>query len=135
MWLREDGFNVVTAPNWLEGFERIRDQVPDAIVLDLWIPVMSGPEFLKVCRDAEPPFSVPVVAISAYHRELPAEALGAQAYLAKPFSPAVLTSAIAGMLASFAADCRRRLRRQTPDASRRLSLARRQQVAPWTAIR
>jgi two-component system, response regulator, stage 0 sporulation protein F len=99
MWLHDDGLEVVTASNGLEALDRVRDQVPAAIVLDLRMPVMSGPEFLDACRNAVPPISVPVIAMSAYHRNQPTEALGVQTYLAKPFSPDALTTAIVGILA------------------------------------
>ena len=58
---------MVTAANGLEALQRVRDQVPEVIVLDLQMPVMSGQEFLAAWRSSMPTTSIPVVAISGHH--------------------------------------------------------------------
>ncbi len=40
------GYHVSTATNGLEGLTALRNNVPDLILLDLYMPVMSGKEFL-----------------------------------------------------------------------------------------
>jgi CheY-like chemotaxis protein len=94
VWLQGEGFTVQTASNGAEALERIRDHVPEVIVLDLRMPVMSGAEFLETWRRTMQVPSIPVVAISAHHRNLSTEDLGVRAFLAKPFSLTDLTNII-----------------------------------------
>ena len=98
-WLREEGFTVLTAANGLEALQRVHDQTPEVIVLDLQISVMSGREFLKVWRSTMPTSSIPVVAISGLQRDLTAEELGVQAFLPKPICLSALTRAIVNAVA------------------------------------
>jgi CheY-like chemotaxis protein len=98
-WLDDEGFTVVTAANGLEALQRVRDQVPEVIVLDLQMPVMSGQEFLAAWRSSMPTTSIPVVAMSGYDADLVPEKLGVQAFLPKPFCLSALTRAILNAVA------------------------------------
>jgi CheY-like chemotaxis protein len=89
-----EGFSVDTATNGLEALSKANAHVPDAIVLDLRMPVMDGQEFLRAwCETTSGP-SVPVLAISAYDVRMTAAELRVQAFLPKPFSMAALLSAV-----------------------------------------
>ena len=48
--LTECGFRTVEASNGREAIQRLMDETPAAIVIDLLMPVMSGLEFLKALR-------------------------------------------------------------------------------------
>jgi CheY-like chemotaxis protein len=96
--LQEAGFAVSTAKNGVEALERARHRVPDAIVLDMSMPVMSGPEFLRAWRQAAPPRSVPIVAMSGFGRDQLTDDLGVHAFLSKPFAPDALVSVLAAAL-------------------------------------
>jgi CheY-like chemotaxis protein len=96
--LEEAGFTVSTAKNGAEALERARHRVPDAIVLDMLMPVMSGSEFLIVWRRNAPSRSVPIVAMSAFGRDQFTADLGVHAFLSKPFAPDALVSVIAAAL-------------------------------------
>jgi CheY-like chemotaxis protein len=89
-----EGFRVDTATNGLEALRKARAEVPDAILLDLRMPVMSGREFLAQWRQTTPDRSVPVLAMSAYDMTATAEELGVQAFLPKPFSMDALLSTV-----------------------------------------
>jgi two-component system KDP operon response regulator KdpE len=85
---------VLTASNGLEAVEQVHAQEPDLVVLDVMMPEMNGFEALKQIRAS---YSVPVIVLSA--RESSADKvkgldLGADDYLAKPFSPDELVARI-----------------------------------------
>jgi CheY-like chemotaxis protein len=84
--LREEGFEVRTAENGRDALAVLRSgPLPRVILLDLWMPVMTGEEFrAEQLRD---PLlaSIPVVVISAAREgRARATALGVQGYLDKP---------------------------------------------------
>ena len=94
--LRDEGYAVGTAVNgrdaleWLEQHPR-----PCLILLDLWMPVMSGEEFRRAQLEREPLAEIPVVVISAAtdvgERS---RSLGARSYLAKPLAIEQLISVV-----------------------------------------
>ena len=62
--LREEGFRVCTASNGLEALEKVADERPDLVLLDLMMPVLNGWEVLetlKRCRG-----DLPIVVVSAF---------------------------------------------------------------------
>jgi two-component system KDP operon response regulator KdpE len=92
--LKASGYEVLTASNGLEAVEQVHAQEPDLVVLDVMMPEMNGFEALKQIRAS---YSVPVIVLSA--REASADKvkgldLGADDYLAKPFSPDELVARI-----------------------------------------
>src|SRR4029453_17515515 len=63
--LEDAGYQVDTAPNGREALDRICECPPDAVLLDLLMPVMDGLEFLNQ-RSPQPRLAaVPVVVLSA----------------------------------------------------------------------
>jgi PAS domain S-box-containing protein len=60
-YLEEAGLNVVMAANGLEAEERLADGEPDAILLDLVMPVMDGMTFLARLRNDEAHHGLPVI--------------------------------------------------------------------------
>jgi CheY-like chemotaxis protein len=82
--LADEGFGVVTVGNGTEALERIAENWPVLVLLDLQMPVMTGWEVLTHLRDAG--VAVPVVFMSAgYRAKAEAECEGAEGYIAKPF--------------------------------------------------
>ena len=85
--LADEGYAVATAEHGAAALDQARAQPPDAVVLDLMMPIMDGWTFLRA-RQGDPTLAgVPVVVLSAAgERGLQqAKELGADAYLAKPF--------------------------------------------------
>lgn len=85
--LREEGFEIVHAADGSLGLELLKQGGWDALILDLMLPGVDG---LEICRHARTMTRyTPIVMISARssetHRVLGLE-LGADDYLAKPFS-------------------------------------------------
>jgi CheY-like chemotaxis protein len=82
--LEAEGFEVVTAPDGLAGLrllERIRE--PCLILLDWWLPMLSGNEFLSRLRADPVRHAVPVVVLTASEATPPTSAEG---FLRKPFT-------------------------------------------------
>lgn len=92
-----EGYEVTTATNGAEGLALLASLRPDAIVFDLWMPVLDGWEFRKAQLAAHP--EIPVVVLSALdpRSERLAE-LRATAVVPKPFDLDALYAAVAGVL-------------------------------------
>ena len=96
--LEDEGYAVQTATNGRDALEAVRRQSPDAIVLDLNMPVMDGWSFIHAHR-ADPTCSdVPIILMSAGQRIAQAQDLGAAAFVTKPFDVGVLVGTIASFL-------------------------------------
>src|SRR4051812_14514337 len=84
--LLDSGYDVSSVSNGAEALERAQEWLPDAILLDLMMPVMDGAEFLKARRDRPFLARVPVMVLTAHpfhHRLL--DGLGATLVLRKPY--------------------------------------------------
>lgn len=98
-YFRQAGFEVLTAYDGVEALSLARRDRPDLIVLDLMLPGMDG---LDVCRTLrqEGDF-VPIVMLTARVEEadkLIGLELGADDYVAKPFSPRELVARVRAVL-------------------------------------
>ena len=100
--LRLKGFEVETAEDGLAAAKALRQAKPDAIVLDLMMPKLSGVDVLKYIRGQASLASVPVVVLSnAYLTDLArqAEAAGANQRLMKSdCTPAILAETLEHVL-------------------------------------
>ncbi len=98
MNLELEGFRVVEAANGLEALERVREDLPDLVVLDVMMPEMDGFEALEHIREVS---SVPVIMLTVKADEedkVRGLELGADDYVTKPFSPRELMSRIRAVL-------------------------------------
>ena len=79
--LEDAGYHVATAANGKEGLDRLECARPSLILLDLMMPVMSGPELLAILQQRGS--DVPVVVVSAYcdHAD---ESAGVSGFISKP---------------------------------------------------
>lgn len=84
--LEINGFDVVSEQDSTRIFGVIDSSCPDAILLDLWMPVLSGDEIVKQLRADPEKSKIPVVVISASQdgKDVAIKA-GADQYLEKPF--------------------------------------------------
>jgi CheY-like chemotaxis protein len=72
------------------GLQAAFNQAPDAVVLDLMMPVMDGFEVLRRVREDQRTHEVPVVVLTAKTSQDDRDqcfALGADAFMTKPFDP------------------------------------------------
>lgn len=67
--LRQRGFAVTVAVDGEEGLARVREEIPDLILLDLLMPKVSGLEVLRALRAEEATRRVPVLILSNSSRE------------------------------------------------------------------
>ena len=83
--LEDEGYQVITATNGLEGMKLVRSDAPDLVILDIWMPEMDGLETLKRLRSQLP--GILVVMMSGHgsiETAVKATKLGAYDYLEKP---------------------------------------------------
>lgn len=99
--LSREGYQVLCAATGEEALKSARNKLPDLVVLDLMLPGVDG---LEVCRElkGDPKTShIPVVMLTAKGEEADVVTgleLGADDYVAKPFSPRVLVARIKAVL-------------------------------------
>jgi two-component system, OmpR family, phosphate regulon response regulator PhoB len=110
--LARESYRVRTAAGGSEALAAIQQEAPDLVVLDLMLPGMSGIEVLQEIRRRPESSEIPVILLTARREEgdrLEGLRLGADDYVAKPFSPQELVLRVAAVL--------RRVR-QAPPAAR-----------------
>ncbi len=96
--LEHDGFEVVEAPSGSKALDRLRDRLPDLILLDVMMPELDGFETLRLVREIS---SVPIIMLTAKGEEddrVRGLELGADDYITKPFSPRELVSRVRAVL-------------------------------------
>ena len=105
--LRNNGFEVSTAANGAEALEivnrqlSIDNQLPDIIVTDFQMPVMTGLELVEKLRSSQTTKDIPVIMLTARNFAIAdeqKEALRISELLSKPFSPKELLRSIEDIL-------------------------------------
>lgn len=93
--LGDEGFEVLTAEDGLEGLKRLDEALPDLVLLDVWMPEIDGIEVLSRIRAKHE--TLPVIVISGHgnvETAVRATRLGAADFIEKPFSIDGLLSAV-----------------------------------------
>jgi two-component system chemotaxis response regulator CheY len=80
-----EGYDVDTAADGAEALAKACQQPPQAIVLDLMMPVMDGWDFLEAWQCQPASQAVPVVVMSAGYVQKEQPPLDVQAFVTKPF--------------------------------------------------
>ena len=91
------GYNVLEAASGNEALSIIKETPPDVITCDISMPGMSGFEFLAAIKALPSAAKIPVIMLTALGQNKDisrATALGAAAYISKPFSSAKLVETI-----------------------------------------
>ncbi len=86
----QENFRIVHAKNGEEAMKLIREELPDIVLSDIMMPEKDGIELLKEIRSDELANHLPVILFSAkasLESRLVGLNYGADAYIAKPFSP------------------------------------------------
>ena len=97
-FLEDNGFVVAVESNGSRAIERILDENPDLVVLDVMLP---GDDGFEVCRRVRPTYRGPILMLTARGDEIDQVVgleLGADDYVAKPASPRVLLARIKALL-------------------------------------
>ncbi|HZC58431.1 MAG TPA: response regulator transcription factor [Chthoniobacterales bacterium] len=99
--LHRAGFEVLTAFNGPAGLATATESRPDAILLDIMLPLMTGIEVCKALRNADETADIPILILTA-KAELPDRLagleLGVDDYITKPFSPRELVLRLQNLL-------------------------------------
>ena len=98
MNLEVEGYRVVAAASGMEALERLKQDLPDLVILDVMMPEMDGYETLRQIRDVS---NVPVIMLTVRQDEqdrIRGLEIGADDYLGKPYSPRELQSRIKAVL-------------------------------------
>jgi two-component system phosphate regulon response regulator PhoB len=99
--LHRAGFDVLIALTGPSGLSKAAESRPDAIVLDIMLPQMTGIEVFKALRDSTDTAGIPILLLTA--KAEPAERiagleLGIDDYITKPFSPRELVLRVQNVL-------------------------------------
>ncbi len=103
--LESAGYNVLVAPNGVEGKKLAVSRNPDLVITDMMMPQLGGfpvLEFLKQEME-NPPRVIMITANEGGRHKAYAEMLGVDDYLRKPFAMDVLLEAVQRSLAKAAA--------------------------------
>jgi DNA-binding response OmpR family regulator len=97
-YLRQEGFEVVTATNGREALFVARQEQPDLIILDLMMPEMDGFSFMHAHnKEANTPVIILTAKPDEQEKVLGLE-LGADDYVTKPFSLRELSARVRAVL-------------------------------------
>ena len=110
-YLEKSGFEVEVVASGREGLARLAERPPDLLVLDLMLPHVDGLEVCRIARSQERTAAIPIIMLTARAEEterIVGLEIGADDYIAKPFSPNELVARVRALL--------RRTTRQTASA-------------------
>jgi twitching motility two-component system response regulator PilG len=95
--LEKSGHTVICAVDGVDGLERIAEQMPDLVLLDIGMPRMDGYEVCRQIRASDTARNLPVVMISGkdgFFDKVRGKMAGATGYVTKPFGPETLMKAL-----------------------------------------
>ncbi|HZQ86056.1 MAG TPA: response regulator [Acidimicrobiales bacterium] len=96
-----EGYKVITASDGIEGLERARADLPDAIILDIMMPKMNGLDVARALKASDDTKDIPVLLLSAKAQASDVAVgmeIGADDYVTKPFDPAELLERVGDLL-------------------------------------
>ncbi len=99
--LEKRGHEVRTAPDAPSGLALAAEWLPDLILMDVMMPVMTGLEALDRLKTGAATCEIPVVMLSAKSQHYEQEEgvrRGATKYICKPFTPSALADEVASVL-------------------------------------
>jgi len=88
--LTDEGYKVITAFSGKEALEKVRDEAPDLMVLDINMPGMDGYEVCKEIRKDPLYKHLPIVMLTIRRErndKIKGMNLGSDEYITKPFRP------------------------------------------------
>lgn len=99
--LKRAGFNVVKCSSGMACLESLMYYMPDMILLDVEMPIMSGIQTLEVIRSNDKFKDIPVMFLTGSTDTgtvVAAKSLGAVGYVVKPFIPQELVDKVKAIL-------------------------------------
>lgn len=104
--LEKEGFKVHSAENGEDGIRRAKNLKPHLVILDLMLPEIDGLEVAKRMKKSDILSHIPIIMLTAKSEELDVVVgleVGADDYIAKPFSPKILISRVKAVLRRYEA--------------------------------
>ena len=99
--LEGEGYDVLTAPNGLEGLRKAQEEEPDLVVLDAMLPGLDGFQLCRRLRAGSRTGRLTILMLSAKAHEVDKATClkeGADDYLTKPVDPSELVSRVKRLL-------------------------------------
>lgn len=100
--LEQEGYQVLSAKDGLEGIKKARDEHPSLIVLDIMLPGLDGYALCQRLRQKPETSLLPILILSAKARQEDKDIglrMGADDYLIKPADPSVIIAKVKALLA------------------------------------
>ena len=102
--LTRHGYNVSGVYNGREGLERIINEKPDLVLLDLMVPELDGWEIFQKLKSHEPTSHIPIIMITAKAQPID-QVIGihiakVDGYVCKPFHPQEILDCVEKVLAA-----------------------------------
>lgn len=97
LYLENSGFRTACAHSGTEALTLVQSEKPDLVILDLMLPEIDGIDVCKKLRNAPETALLPIIMLTAKSDEsdtIVGLELGADDYIAKPFSPKALIARI-----------------------------------------
>ena len=100
-YLKQEGFDVLTAYDGERALHAIRRERPDLVVLDLMLPGRDGWDITRILRGDENLASIPIIMLTARVDDtdkIVGLELGADDYITKPFNPREVVARVKAVL-------------------------------------
>src|SRR5205814_10549731 len=113
-YLEKAGYTATRVSSGRDALDAVRAKAPELIVLDVMLPHVDGLEVCRLLRANDHTASIPIIMLTARAEEserIVGLEMGADDYLAKPFSPNELVARVRALL--------RRAERGSPSAATR----------------
>ncbi len=97
----QEGYQIITASNGLEGIRKAIGELPDLVILDVMLPGMDGFEICYRLRSEAATANLPILMFSAKAQEIDKDTglkVGADDYLTKPSAPADIIKRVEKLL-------------------------------------
>jgi phosphate regulon transcriptional regulator PhoB len=95
--LKKEGFDIVSALDGEEALNNIKNHTFDFVILDLMLPGIQGMELCRILRNDPKTKNLPIIMLTAKGEEIDrilGLEIGADDYMAKPFSPRELVARV-----------------------------------------
>jgi two-component system, OmpR family, phosphate regulon response regulator PhoB len=100
-YFNREGYETHVAHDGLDGLRRAQTMLPDVVLLDIMLPGMNGLDVCRELRAGERTREIPIIMITAKSEEtdqVVGYSLGADDYVAKPFSNKILLHKVKALL-------------------------------------
>ncbi len=97
-YLTGEGYEVITAYDGVQALDKMRQDLPDLVVLDIMLPELDG---FEVCKQVRTESAVPILMLTAKDTDVDKIVgleIGADDYMPKPFNPRELVARVKAIL-------------------------------------